>query len=271
MIASLEKILKKAVSGLGIAVLAAGLYTGVKAQGIPGLPINYWDSPTMCATCNPSRGVFRDGLHFLDNRLVEFMMDCDNNSSRESNVNRGQFQNTLLNGAYDLVVYAETPIECGYDTLDASRNKGDARVDGLFAYPRNLALTSPGASLQQRLDTYVLYSLRTTHDRITSISTLSWTNDVPEAPMPGSRYDVIRGDIANLRSVGGLGVATITQVACNLTSTSVSGGPELIENPGLGNSFFYVVRPENSSESGNYGGNSNGVARANPVSGDCSL
>ncbi len=150
--------------------------------------------------------------------------------------------------------------------------RGNAlEFDGIDAYPRNLALTSPGASLQQRLDTYVFYSLGISHDRAISTSTLSWTNDVPEAPMPGSRYDVIRGDIANLISARGLGGVTTTPVLCETVFTSVSGGPALTENPAIGSAYFFVTRPENSIESGNYGGNSTGVARANPASGDCPL
>lgn len=263
----LERIItglaRTAKAGLLVVGLAIS-YTGIKNYAqVPGLPINYWDSPSGCTTCDPSRGAFRDGLHFLDNSLIEFMMDCDGNGSRESNVNRSSFQRTLMSGAYDILVYAETATECGYNALSSTRNKGDARIDGLVAYPKGLVLVNSGTSIQQRLDTY------TSNLRLLASIVLDWMPGNPEANVPGGGYDVVRGSIDNLKASNGLGGATVIPIVCNTPSTGISSTREIIEDPAIGTSFFYVVRPRSPTETGNYGRTSAGIARNNPAVGDC--
>ncbi len=247
-------------SGKHIDSLLYSGQTSFQLDGPPGLPINYWDSPSGCLTCSPSTGVFRDGLHFLDGRLVELMMDCNGDGSKDSNVNKSSFQTTLMNGAYDILVEEETSSTCGYNISNPSRNNGDARIDGLLAYPRDLALTSPGASLQQRLDAY------TNNLRMTDNSTLDWMPGNPEATV----YDVVRGTIADLRAAGGLGGVTVTPIECSTAITSVSGTTLMLEDPAAGTAFFYVVRPRNAGEVGNYGRATSGT-RSNPAVGDCPL
>ncbi len=251
---------------IGFGACSGSSIKNAYGQGIPGMPINYWG----CGECSPSTGAFRDGLPFSDGKLVELMMDCDNDGVKEQNVNRSQvfpvdLTKTLHNGSYNIDVYPETATVCGYNDTMQSRNKGDARIDGLIAYPRDLAFTIPGSSIPQRLDTFT-DNLRMQYDNALGITTADWTPGNPEA----TGYDVIRGDVANLQASGGLAGATVTQIGiCNTASTTISGIPELDENPAVGSSYFYMVRPRNLSGLGNYGGDSSGIPRLNPIVGDC--
>ncbi|MBI4020063.1 MAG: hypothetical protein HY367_01915 [Candidatus Aenigmarchaeota archaeon] len=244
-------------AAIGIAAYSADKINRVYAQQPPGLPIGYWDSPSGCPTCNPSRGVFRDGLLFVDGEAVELLMDCDGDVTRETNVNTSDFNSTLMGGAYDILVAEETSPRCGYSRTNASRQAGTARIGGLLAYPRNLLLTSPGASIQQRLDTY------TDLLEFTDNSTLVWSPGTPEA----AGYDVIRGGIPGLRSPGFNSMAVI-QEACNIPSTTITG---LTTNPSPDEIFFFLVRPRTASSLGSYGADSNGTDRGLPLAGDCPL
>jgi hypothetical protein len=90
-------------------------------------------------------------------------------------------------------------------------------------------------------------------------------------PVEGAqRYDVIRGDLANLRVIGSN--IDLGEVVCldHATTSTTTAGHEDTAIPAAGHAFFYAVQYFDGIENSSYGSESTGEARVvQPGNGDC--
>jgi subtilisin family serine protease len=82
---------------------------------------------------------------------------------------------------------------------------------------------------------------------VAGAGTLQWTNQGAETGS-GTRYDVLRGDIASLRASGG-----IFGAACFANGITVASANDP-EVPGPGVAFYYLVRSRNACGGAGWGG-----------------
>ncbi len=87
--------------------------------------------------------------------------------------------------------------------------------------------------------------------------TISWTSQAREAG-PGTIYDLLRGDLDDLRSTGSIGAASC--LAGGLSATSFADGTA----PGADRGFYYLVQGRNACGSGGWGDSSGGAPRSHP-------
>jgi hypothetical protein len=90
----------------------------------------------------------------------------------------------------------------------------------------------------------------------TSTDVLAWDTQAASAGS-STRYDVVRGDVARLRSDGGIGAATC--LAPDLPDSSTAD----TFRPAAGAAVYYVVRATNACGTGGWGSGSNGSPRVN--------
>lgn len=85
---------------------------------------------------------------------------------------------------------------------------------------------------------------------------------------PGISYDLVRGNVAALRSIGGLtDLGVVTCVENDSTDLSNRGFGDAAVPP-VGQAFFYLARPAPKGTAPGYGASTSGQPRT-PASGDC--